>query len=77
MMNRHDNKNIFLFVKEASELLGVSPNTLRRWDIIGKFKADRHPINNYRMYKKDNLYKLLERIEKDYMKKILPIKIYR
>lgn len=39
-----------LTIREAAKILGVSPDTLRRWDKAGKFKATRHPMNNYRMY---------------------------
>ena len=43
-------KDKLIKIKEASEILGVNPETLRRWDRAGKFKAKRHPINGYRMY---------------------------
>lgn len=42
--------NEYLTVGEASELLGVSKDTLRRWDRAGKLKARRHPITGYRLY---------------------------
>lgn len=38
-------------VGEAAERLGVTAATLRNWDRAGKLKADRHPINGYRLYK--------------------------
>jgi site-specific DNA-methyltransferase (adenine-specific) len=34
-------------IGKAAEILGVSQDTLRRWDNSGKFKSMRHPINNY------------------------------
>lgn len=40
----------YLTVKEASKILRVNPETLRRWDNTGKLKAKRHPMNNYRIY---------------------------
>lgn len=40
----------YLTVKNAAKILGVNPETLRRWDNIGKLKTKRHPINNYRIY---------------------------
>ncbi|MBT6120992.1 MerR family transcriptional regulator [bacterium] len=40
----------YLTVKEAAKVLGVNPETLRRWDNIGKLKTKRHPMNNYRIY---------------------------
>ena len=41
-------------VKEAAELLGVSPNTVRAWGASGKIPEYRHPVNNYRLYKQAN-----------------------
>lgn len=38
-------------IKEAADLLGVAEVTLRRWDEAGKFRARRHPINGYRLYR--------------------------
>jgi len=35
--------------------LGVTPLTLRNWDKRGKLKAYRQPINNYRVYKTQQL----------------------
>ena len=42
-------------LSEASEILGKSKETLRRWDRDGKLKAVREPISNYRVYKKEQL----------------------
>ena len=42
-------------LSEASELLGKSKETLRRWDRDGKLEAFREPISNYRAYKKEQL----------------------
>jgi excisionase family DNA binding protein len=53
----------YLTVKEAAAFLGVSPSTLRNWDRAGKVKAVRHPVNGYRLYLKENLKVLLERVE--------------
>jgi excisionase family DNA binding protein len=49
-------------IAEAAELLGVSLITLRRWDASGKFKARRHPINSYRMYRRQDVLRLRKRI---------------
>ncbi len=51
----------YLTVKQAAEFLGVTVMTLHRWDAKGKFKAQRHPINRYRLYKKSGLKKLLKK----------------
>ncbi len=45
----------FYTLSEASEILGKSKETLRRWDREGKFVAVREPISNYRVYKKEQL----------------------
>lgn len=50
----------FLRVKEAAALLGVSPNTIRNWGRDEKLPEYRHPVNNYRLYKKRDLEKLLK-----------------
>jgi DNA-binding transcriptional MerR regulator len=47
-------------IKEASLMLGVTPLTLRNWDKSGKLKAMRHPLNNYRVYKVDEIEVLLK-----------------
>ncbi|MCX6719215.1 MAG: MerR family transcriptional regulator [Candidatus Taylorbacteria bacterium] len=49
-----------LSVKEAASMLGVTPLTLRNWDKSGKLKAMRHPMNNYRVYRKESIDKLIE-----------------
>lgn len=53
----------YLLVKQAAELLGVSANTLRAWVSTGKIRAYRHPVNNYRLFKKSEVDELLARIE--------------
>ncbi|MFH0985046.1 MAG: helix-turn-helix domain-containing protein [Candidatus Omnitrophota bacterium] len=55
----------YLRIKEASILLGVSPMTLRNWDKQDKLKPHRNPINGYRLYKKEDLLKVLGSIESD------------
>ncbi len=53
----------YITIKQASLILGVSALTLRNWDKNGKFPARRHPMNNYRVYKLDDLEKIVEDIE--------------
>ena len=55
--------NAYITIKEASKMMGVSPLTLRNWDKNGKLKAYRHPINNYRVYKKEEIEAVLQQIE--------------
>ncbi len=45
----------YVSLSEASEILGKSKETLRRWDREGKLSAVREPMSNYRLYKKDQL----------------------
>lgn len=52
-------------IKVASRLLGVTPLTLRNWDKNGKLKASRHPMNNYRVYKREDIERLIEEIGKN------------
>ena len=54
----------YLRIKEAAEYLGVSPNTLRNWGRLEKITEHRHPVNNYRLYKKSELDRLLRATEK-------------
>ena len=56
-------KEIYFSIKEAAEILGVSPLTLRNWDKSGKFRASRHPMNNYRVYKLSSLENVIDDIE--------------
>lgn len=37
----------YLTLAEASDLIGKSKETLRRWDREGKLNAVREPISNY------------------------------
>ncbi len=54
----------YLRIKEAAEYLGVSPNTLRNWGRDGRIIEHRHPVNNYRLYKKEDLTFLLRKADK-------------
>lgn len=52
----------YLTIGEAAEYLGVCQNTLRNWGASGKVVEYRHPLNNYRLYKKSNLDRLLKKV---------------
>ena len=52
----------FITVKETAKMLGVTPLTLRNWDKSGKLEAGRHPFNNYRVYQRHDIEKLLVEI---------------
>ncbi len=56
-------KELYFSIKEAAQILGVTPLTLRNWDKSGKFKASRHPMNNYRVYKLSLLERVIGDIE--------------
>ena len=53
----------YITVKKAAHLLGVTPLTLRNWDKAGKLVALRNPINNYRVYKTEDIEIFLRKIE--------------
>jgi DNA (cytosine-5)-methyltransferase 1 len=53
----------YLRVKEAATVLGVSPNTVRAWGAEGKIPEYRHPVNNYRLYKRGELERILKKLE--------------
>jgi len=57
------NLKAYVTVKEAARILGVHPATLRNWDLTGKLKAVRHPVNGYRLYLEEELKHILEEIE--------------
>ncbi len=42
-------------LSEVADILGVSKETLRRWDTAGKLVPQRNDENNYRFYRKDQL----------------------
>lgn len=63
-------KDEFLLVSQAVEMLGACPNTIRSWGAIGKIIKYRHPVNDYRMFKR----KELERILREMLKPKRPTK---
>jgi DNA (cytosine-5)-methyltransferase 1 len=54
--------SVYFRISEAAEYLGVSPNTLRNWVNSGKVLAIRHPVNGYRLFRKENLDALLSQV---------------
>ena len=52
----------YLRISEAAEYLGVSPNTLRNWVNAGKIAAVRHPLNDYRLFQREDLDALLKQV---------------
>lgn len=53
-------------LSEVSQILGKSKETLRRWDREGKFTAVREPVSQYRIYKKEQINRLLEQLSINY-----------
>ena len=49
----------YLTIKDAAELLGVTPTTLRNWDKSKKLVAHRNPVNGYRLYAVEDVTKIL------------------
>jgi len=45
----------FITIRQAADMIGVSPATLRNWDRSGKLKAARNPMNRYRLYRREDL----------------------
>lgn len=63
----------FLTVKEVARLLGVTPLTVRNWDAKGKLTAYRHPMNNYRLYKVEEVEDLVREFEISKVAKKIPM----
>ena len=53
----------YLQIAEAAEMLGVCQNTLRNWGRAGKVTEYRHPVNNYRLYKQEELENMVRQLE--------------
>ncbi len=56
--------NGYLKILDAAQFLGVTTQTLRNWDNQKKLTPYRHPLNNYRMYKRTQLETLLKKVRK-------------
>jgi len=58
-MNKQNSKETKLIsLREAARILGVNPQTLRRWDKVNKLKAVR--VGDDRKYKAEDVIKMLE-----------------
>lgn len=53
----------FLSVNEVAKIIGVTPLTVRNWDRNGRLAAYRNPVNNYRLYRVEDVENLMKRIE--------------
>jgi excisionase family DNA binding protein len=54
----------YVKVAEASELLGVSQNTLRAWAEAGKIPMRKNPANGYRLFRRADLDAFLRKASK-------------
>ena len=53
----------YISIKDAAHMIGVTPLTLRNWDKRGILTAYRNPVNNYRVYRFDQIELFQRRIE--------------
>jgi excisionase family DNA binding protein len=53
-------KDEIITLAEASEILSVHPNTLRKWDNKGFLKALRYGTRRDRRYRKSDILKMLK-----------------
>ena len=54
----------YMTIKQAAAYLGVAPNTLRNWGASGKLEEHRHPMNGYRLYRQEELDRVLQQVER-------------
>jgi excisionase family DNA binding protein len=64
LLSKKESNKKYLTVKEVAEIFGVTPLTVRNWDKSGKLKALRHPINNYRIYKIEDVENFLKKLNR-------------
>ncbi len=56
----------YLSISQVAKILGVSTETLRRWDNDGKFKSSRNPINNYRVYSEEQVENFIREMQLEF-----------
>ncbi|MUG05574.1 helix-turn-helix domain-containing protein [Bombella sp. ESL0378] len=65
MVDPKEEKNPqFMSISEAAAYLNVTTATLRNWDKAGKLTPYRHPINQYRLYSKEEIKDFINGISK-------------
>jgi len=64
LLSKKGSNKKYLTVKEVAKIFGVTPLTVRNWDKSGKLKALRHPINNYRIYKLEDVENFLKKLNR-------------
>ena len=58
------NLDSYLKIRKAAAFLGVHPDTLRRWEAANKLVSYRHPLNRYRLYRQQDLNRILAKVQK-------------
>lgn len=58
-------QNELISISKATQLLGVSIDTLRRWDASGRLKAIRSGIHGHRFYRQTDIEQFLADIESE------------
>ena len=53
----------YVTIRDAAQILGVTPMTLRNWEKKGKLVAYRNPMNNYRIYRLDQIELVMRKME--------------
>ncbi|HCO23469.1 MAG TPA: MerR family DNA-binding transcriptional regulator [Gimesia maris] len=59
----------YLMTAEAAEFLGVSQNTLRTWAKQGQIPVQVNPVNNYRLFRREDLQSFLDSVAEPIVKK--------
>lgn len=60
MTKQNSKETKLISLREAARILGVNPQTLRRWDDANKLKAVRVGDRKDRKYKAEDVIKMLE-----------------
>lgn len=55
-------ENQLITSNQAAKLLHITKKTLFNWERAGKIVARRHPMNNYRLYNKQDIQDLVNKI---------------
>ncbi len=64
MDDRVETLQDYVRIKEAARLLGVSAATIRNWGRSGKIKIHRHPLNDYRLFKRADIEDLITAVKR-------------
>ena len=66
-MLRRENKDMkfsnFLKTKQAADFLGINVRTLELWSKTGRIAYIKCPLSGYRMYSKELLQNILDRLD--------------